>query len=100
MRTLTSFIGCHGSVSALLLILAACGGKPSFTSAEPLESIASSNNFCQFSHTAPSVPDARIRDLTFENLTLGGKPVRDAGFFKTNEFVDGLIFSPCASQGR
>lgn len=38
--------------------------------------------------------DARIRNLTFENLTLGGKPVRDAQFFQTNEFVDGLIFEP------
>jgi len=33
-----------------------------------------------------------FRNLTFENLTLGGKPVRDAEFFQTNEFVDGLIF--------
>jgi len=40
--------------------------------------------------------DARIRNLTFENLTLGGKPVRDSEFFKTNEFVDGLIFAPSA----
>jgi hypothetical protein len=38
--------------------------------------------------------DARIRDLTFENLTLGGKPVRDRAFFKTNEFVDGIRFAP------
>jgi hypothetical protein len=36
--------------------------------------------------------DARIRNLTFENLTLAGKPVRDSSFFKTNEFVDGLRF--------
>jgi hypothetical protein len=35
-----------------------------------------------------------IRNLTFENLTLAGRPVRDYGFFKTNEFVDGLIFTP------
>lgn len=35
--------------------------------------------------------DARIRSLTFENLTLGGKPVSDAGFFKTNEFVEGIV---------
>ena len=66
--------------------------------------------FQNISIAAPSVlgepqmlwgqPDARIRDLTFENLTLGGKPVRDAGFFKTNEFVDGLIISPGASSGR
>jgi hypothetical protein len=38
--------------------------------------------------------DARIRNLTFENLTLAGKPVCDAEFFKTNEFVDGLSFAP------
>ena len=38
--------------------------------------------------------DARIRNLTFENLTVGGKPVRDSEFFKTNEFVDGLKFVP------
>ena len=37
--------------------------------------------------------DARIRGLAFENLTIGGKPVRDAEFFKTNEFVDGLKFT-------
>jgi hypothetical protein len=42
--------------------------------------------------------DARIRNLTFENLTLAGKPVRDSEFFKTNEFVDGLIFAPSAFQ--
>lgn len=36
--------------------------------------------------------NARIRDLTFENLTLGGKPVTTADFFKTNEFVEGLNF--------
>jgi hypothetical protein len=40
--------------------------------------------------------DARIRNVTFENLTLAGKPVRAAVFFKTNEFVDGLIFTPGA----
>jgi hypothetical protein len=38
--------------------------------------------------------DARIRNLTFENLTLAGKPVRDATFFKTNDFVDGLKLKP------
>ncbi len=38
--------------------------------------------------------DARIRNLRFENLTVGGKLVRDAEFFQTNEFVDGLIFEP------
>jgi hypothetical protein len=60
--------------------------------------------FQNISIAAPSVlgepqllwgqPDARIRDLTFENLTIAGKPVRDAAIFKTNEFVDGLIFAP------
>lgn len=38
--------------------------------------------------------DARIRGLTFENLTLGGKPVTGPDFFKSNEFVEGLIFPP------
>ena len=38
--------------------------------------------------------DACIRNLTFENLTVGGKPVPDPEFFKMNEFVDGLIFVP------
>ncbi len=38
--------------------------------------------------------DARIRNLTFENLTLAGKPVGAPDFFKVNEFVDGLIFKP------
>jgi len=37
-------------------------------------------------------PDARIRNLIFENLTVGGRPVREAKFFKTNEVVDGLGF--------
>ena len=60
--------------------------------------------FQNISIAAPSVlgepqllwgqPDARIRNLTFENLTLGGRPVRHAGFFKTNEFVSGLILAP------
>ncbi len=54
--------------------------------------------------TAPSVlgepqilwgqADARIRNLTFENLTLAGKPVSAAAFFKTNEFVEGLVLKP------
>ncbi len=38
--------------------------------------------------------DARIRSLTFDNLTVAGKPVRDAKFFQTNEFVDGVRFLP------
>ena len=58
--------------------------------------------FQNISITAPSVigepqllwgqKNAHIRDLTFENLTLGGKPVNTADFFKTNEFVEGLNF--------
>ncbi len=42
--------------------------------------------------------DARIRNLTFENLTLAGKPVSTAEFFKTNEFVDGLTFKAGAAS--
>lgn len=38
--------------------------------------------------------DARIRDLRFDNLTVGGKVVDDARFFQTNEFVGGLQFEP------
>lgn len=38
--------------------------------------------------------DARIRNLTFENLTLAGKPVLSSQFFKTNNFVEGLKFLP------
>lgn len=60
--------------------------------------------FQNISIAAPSVlgepqllwgqPDARIRNLVFENLSVAGKPVRAADFFKTNEFVDGLTFAP------
>jgi hypothetical protein len=60
--------------------------------------------FQNISITAPSVigepqllwgqKDARIHDLRFENLTLGGKAVKGAEFFKTNEFVEGLVFLP------
>jgi hypothetical protein len=38
--------------------------------------------------------DARIRNLSFENLTLSGKPVTGPDFFKANECVDGLHFKP------
>lgn len=38
--------------------------------------------------------DAPIRNLTFENLTVSEKPVRGPEFFKTNEFVEALIFRP------
>lgn len=64
-------------------------------------------HFQNISIAAPSVlgepqllwgqANGRIRDLTFENLTVGGKLVNDAEFFKTNEFVDGLIFKPRAA---
>ncbi len=63
--------------------------------------------FQNISIAAPSVlgepqilwgqPNARIRNLTFENLTLAGRPVRDSGFFKTNEFVDGIVLTPAAA---
>jgi hypothetical protein len=42
--------------------------------------------------------DARILNLNFENLTLAGKPVHDTGFFKTNEFVDRIVFAPGAAS--
>jgi hypothetical protein len=35
---------------------------------------------------------ARIKNLTFENLAVGGKRVTTADFFRTNEFVADLIF--------
>lgn len=44
--------------------------------------------------------DARIRNLTFENLTLGGRPVLDASFFTTNAYVDGLHFTPGSASTR
>ncbi len=37
-------------------------------------------------------PNARIRELSFENLTVGGKPVTGPEFFRTNEFVESLHF--------
>jgi hypothetical protein len=59
--------------------------------------------FQNLSIAAPSVlgepqilrgqPEARIRDLRFENLTLAGKPVTGPEFFTTDEFVDGLRFT-------
>ncbi|WP_206294403.1 glycoside hydrolase family protein [Humisphaera borealis] len=62
--------------------------------------------FQNISIAAPSVlgepqilwgqPDARIGNLTFENLTLAGKPVIAPEFFKSNEFVGGLNFAPRA----
>ena len=44
--------------------------------------------------------DARIRNLTFEGLTLGGTPVRDASFFKTTAFVEELHFTPGEASTR
>ena len=59
--------------------------------------------FQNISIAAPSVlkepqilwghPSARIRNLNFENLTLGGKPVQDPKFFKSNEWVEGFRFT-------
>jgi len=43
-------------------------------------------------------PDARIHDLVFENLTVAGKTVREAGFFQVNEEVDRLVFLPSAAD--
>jgi hypothetical protein len=40
-----------------------------------------------------ALPGARIRNLSFENLTVGGKPVHGPEFFKTNEFVEALTFT-------
>ncbi len=64
--------------------------------------------FQNISIAAPSVlgepqmlwglPGARIRNLTFENLTISGKPVSKAAFFKTNEFVNGLRFFPATKS--
>ncbi|ADG69525.1 hypothetical protein Plim_3713 [Planctopirus limnophila DSM 3776] len=58
--------------------------------------------FQNISIAAPSVlgepqllwgaPNARIRDLRFENLTVSGQPILDASFFKINADVDGLTF--------
>ena len=69
-----------------------------------LWSFSQASFFQNISIAAPSVlnetqllwgqADARIRNLTFENLTIAGKFVRGAEFFKTNEFVEGLKFAP------
>ena len=40
--------------------------------------------------------DARIRNVIFDNLTIGGVRVLNADIFKKNEFVDGLILVPNA----
>ena len=39
-------------------------------------------------------------DTRVEGITIAGKPVLDSKFFKTNEFVDGLIFAPRAVPKR
>lgn len=44
--------------------------------------------------------EASIRNLTFENLTIAGKPVSSADFFKANEFVEGLRFTPSSSSKK
>ncbi|MCX6858222.1 MAG: endo-polygalacturonase, partial [Verrucomicrobia bacterium] len=61
-------------------------------------------HFQNISIAAPSVlgepqllwgqSNARLRNLTFENMTLGGKAISNPEFFKTNEFVEELHFSP------
>ena len=38
--------------------------------------------------------NARIQNLVFKNLTVGGKAITDANFFKTNAFVENLVFEP------
>lgn len=60
--------------------------------------------FQDISIAAPSVlaepqmlwgnPAGRILGLVFENLTVGGRTVTAPDFFKSNEFVEGLIFRP------
>lgn len=44
--------------------------------------------------------EARISQLTFENLSLGGKPVSDPAFFRTNDFVSGLEFNQVSGSRR
>ena len=44
--------------------------------------------------------DARIHHLTFDNLTVGGKRIRSADFFKTNAYVTDLLFAPAAPAKR
>jgi hypothetical protein len=83
--------------------------KPYSAGAEGRAGNLSGIQFQNISIAAPSVlgepqllwgqANARIRNLTFANLTLGGKPVTSAGFFKTNEFVDGLVFAPAKVPG-
>jgi len=51
-----------------------------------------------FGHGTPS--GARIRNLTFRNVTVAGKPVTGPEFFLTNEFVDGLRFAPAGEAGK
>lgn len=66
--------------------------------------------FQNISITAPSVlgepqilwgqADACIRKLTFDNLTVGGKRVLNADFFKTNEFASDLKFTPSTQSEK
>jgi hypothetical protein len=37
-------------------------------------------------------PDCRIRDLTFDNVTIGGKKLKSIKDFKTNEYVEDIHF--------
>lgn len=43
---------------------------------------------------------ARIDGLIFRNLTVGGRPVTDASFFKTNGFVGNLAFEADAKGAK
>jgi hypothetical protein len=44
--------------------------------------------------------DARIHHLTFDTLTVGGKRILSADFFKTNAFVGDLLMAPAVPAGR
>jgi hypothetical protein len=37
-------------------------------------------------------PDCRIRDLTFDNVTIGGEKLKSIKDFKTNEYVENIHF--------
>jgi hypothetical protein len=66
--------------------------------------------FENLSITAPSVigepqmlwgtEGAHIHHLVFRNLMMGGKTVSDAGFFKTNEFVEKLMFESSSKDAQ
>jgi hypothetical protein len=37
-------------------------------------------------------PDCKIRDITFDNVTIGGKKLDSLKDFQTNEFVEDIHF--------